>query len=176
MPKLVVAKGRVIAVSSSAMFTQKLDVERLTATSTHFDPSAALGHTKRALVVLSELWARNLADVTFSAMHPGWVEPAPAFETPTLTVPKVMLRSWAEGADCVVWLASATRLAGKSGFFWFDRAPVATHLVPLTHESEETRARLWSLCEAAVSKALGLQSAIEPPSSRNAGNPKHASS
>ena len=42
----------------------------------------------------------------------------------------------------MVWLAAAARVQGRTGLFWFDRAPRRTHYTPLTRESQAERDRL----------------------------------
>jgi hypothetical protein len=82
-------------------------------------------------------------------MHPGWadtpgVESAlPAFRR--LTRP--LLRSPAEGADTVVWLAAATEASQASGLFWLDREPHTTHISDKTRESPEDRTALLAALE-----------------------------
>ena len=66
---------------------------------------------------------------------------------------KNILRTPAEGADTVVWLAACPR-ARETGRFYFDREPRRTHFVPFTRESREDRRALWALCER-LSKGSG---------------------
>jgi len=64
--------------------------------------------TKRAAVVLTEMWAGRLAatGITVHAMHPGWADTAgvqsslPRF----YRVTRPLLRSPDQGADTIVWL------------------------------------------------------------------------
>lgn len=158
MPRLVVAKGRVVTVASGGLLTQGLELSTLSGEVSRFDGVIAYAQTKRAQVILSELWATRQREVTFSTMHPGWADtPAVRSSLPRFyRVMKGRLRSPEEGADTVVWLAAAPRLAGKSGLFWFDREPVSTHPLRFTKESPEDRERLWALCEEATGRsALG---------------------
>ncbi len=149
------ARGsRVIWVSSGGMYTKKLEVAELEALSDPTGPSydgvAAYAYTKRAQVVLAELWAERLrgAGVDVNAMHPGWAdtvavrESLPRFHR--LTRP--LLRDHAQGADTIVWLAACPRLAGESGGFWFDRERRRTHLLPSTRESSAEREALFDFC------------------------------
>ena len=151
LPKLRAApRARVITVSSGGMYPQRLDLDDLGWRKRTFDGVIAYANTKRAEVVLNETWARRLAGtgVTFAAMHPGWADtPAVRSSLPRFhRVTRAILRSPSQGADTVVWLAVAPRLDGRTGLFWFDRAPRATHLVPWTHEKRGDRRRLWILC------------------------------
>jgi dehydrogenase/reductase SDR family protein 12 len=146
---------RVINVSSGGMYTKKLDVDALLAPGPDgFSGTKAYANTKRAEVVLTELWAERLdpADTVVHAMHPGWAdtpglaESLPGFQR----VMKPVLRDTAEGADTIVWLGAAPEPLRTTGRFWLDRAPRPTHYVPWTRESAADRARLWKACEQAT--------------------------
>ena len=152
IPRLLEAKdSRVINVSSGGMYTQKLRVRQLEEIGQEgFDGVTAYARTKRALVVLTELWAERHRDtsITFASVHPGWADTSgvrsslPRFHAVTRTI----LRTAEEGADTVVWLAAAPGVAGRSGFFWFDRQIQPTHLLPFTQENAAERANLWEAC------------------------------
>ena len=164
MPALERARGRVVHVSSGGMYTQRLDVvELFRGGGESFDGVVQYARTKRALVVLNELFAGRFAGsgVTFSAMHPGWADtPAVRTSLPRFhAVTKAILRSPEEGADTVVWLAASPAAEGRSGLFWFDRAPAATTPLPGTRETAEERDRL----EAALAAAAGLDGAPTSP-------------
>jgi dehydrogenase/reductase SDR family member 12 len=154
MPKLLVSKGRVVTVTSGGMLTQKLELKVLQGEVERFDGVVAYAQTKRAEVILSELWAVKQPDVTFSTMHPGWADtPSVRSSLPTFYKwTKRILRTPEEGADTAVWLSAAPRLAGKSGLFWFDREAVSTHPLGVTKETETDRQALWTLVEAATER------------------------
>ncbi len=147
LPRLREARGRVVLVSSGGMYPVKLDLEALQGRVAKYDGVAAYAQTKRAQVILNELWAAREPDVTFSAMHPGWADTGgvrgslPKFHALTSR----LLRSADEGADTITWLAACRRLSGDSGRFWFDRAPVSTHAFPWTKEAQADREALWAL-------------------------------
>jgi NAD(P)-dependent dehydrogenase (short-subunit alcohol dehydrogenase family) len=97
------------------------------------------------------LWAEALrgSSVVVNAMHPGWAD-TPSVETSLPRFHRVtrsILRTPAEGADTVVWLAASPRARQLTGRFFFDREERRTHLLPFTRESEEDRRALWELCE-----------------------------
>lgn len=148
LPKLQASPdARVVSVASGGMYTQKLDVKALLSGGPEpFDGVVQYARTKRALVVLNELWAvrHRKAGVTFCAMHPGWADtPAVRTSLPRFReVTKGILRTPEEGADTVIWLAVAPSLAGRSGLFWFDREPVSTHYLPWTKETPAEREAL----------------------------------
>ncbi|MDP2275861.1 MAG: SDR family NAD(P)-dependent oxidoreductase [Archangium sp.] len=141
LPVLRSSRGRVVTVSSGGMYPVKLDVQALRGEVKKYDGVAAYAQSKRAQVILNELWADREPLVTFAAMHPGWADTAgvkasiPTFHRITQSI----LRSVEEGADTIVWLAACARVAGQSGKFWFDRAPAPTHAFPWTHERPEDR-------------------------------------
>lgn len=145
--------GRVVWVSSGGMYTRRLRVDDPNWKKRPYDGVVAYAETKRMQVVLAELWAQELANtrVLVNAMHPGWADtPAVATSLPRFhRIMERVLRTPAEGADTVVWLA-ASAAAHETGRFWFDREARRTHLLPFTRETEADRRKLWKLCERAV--------------------------
>jgi NAD(P)-dependent dehydrogenase (short-subunit alcohol dehydrogenase family) len=143
--------ARVIWVSSGGMYTRRLNLSDPQWQRRSYDGVVAYAETKRAQVVLAELWAEALAGsaVSVTSMHPGWADtPSVASSLPRFRrITQAILRTPAEGADTVVWLAAAPRARQQSGTFYFDRAPRRTHLLPGTRESAADRRALWELCE-----------------------------
>lgn len=142
--------ARVIFVSSGGMYTQKLNVDDLQSERGGFNGTVAYAQQKRAQVILTELWAERLAGsgVTLNAMHPGWVDtPGVRKSLPTFwKVMRPLLRTPEQGADTIVWLAVAPRLASESGRFWFDRRDRETHKLARTVSPAQDRWRLWDEC------------------------------
>jgi NAD(P)-dependent dehydrogenase (short-subunit alcohol dehydrogenase family) len=145
--------ARVIFVSSGGMYTRRLNLADPQWKRRRYDGVIAYAETKRAQVVLAELWAEALAgtSVRVFSMHPGWADtPSVAASLPRFRrVMEKLLRTPAEGADTVVWLAAAARAREPAwnGRFFFDRAPRRTHLLPGTREPAADRGKLWTLCE-----------------------------
>ena len=132
---------RVVTVSSGGMLVQKLDVDDLQFEKlSPFDGTMAYAQNKRQQVVMTEEWAREHAGVHFSVMHPGWAD-TPAvrtsmpgeltradfavkvsstfFITDFYEKMKDKLRTVAQGADTILWLAVAKDPVSKpSGLFW----------------------------------------------------------
>jgi hypothetical protein len=58
-----------------------------------------------------------------------------------------LLRDPAQGADTIVWLATAPELEPATGSFWHDRATRPEHRLPRTRETDAERERFWAYCE-----------------------------
>lgn len=143
--------ARIINVSSGGMYAQKLDLEKLQSQEEPFNGVVAYAQTKRAQVVLTELWAKRLSGhgISVYAMHPGWVD-TPGLTTSLSTFAKVMkplLRTPLQGVDTILWLAITPHLNSLSGTFWHDRKPRSAHKTPRTVSSSQERQELWELCE-----------------------------
>jgi NAD(P)-dependent dehydrogenase (short-subunit alcohol dehydrogenase family) len=151
------ADARVVWVSSGGMYTRRLNLEDPNWERRDYDGVVAYAETKRAQVILSELWAEELGEggVAVNAMHPGWADtPSVKVSLPRFhRVTRSILRTPAEGADTAVWLAASPRAGGHSGRFFFDREERRTHLLPFTRESREDRRALWGLCESLASES-----------------------
>lgn len=145
------APARVINVSSGGMYTQRITVNDLQSADGRFDGSKVYARTKRAQVILTEIWAQRLENtgVVVHAMHPGWVDtPGVQSSLPRFyKATRPLLRTPAQGADTIVWLGAAPEPGQSSGRFWHDRRSRPTHLLPSTRETPQERERLWAECE-----------------------------
>jgi NAD(P)-dependent dehydrogenase (short-subunit alcohol dehydrogenase family) len=144
------ASARILHVTSGGMYTQRLDLDLLEGRTERFDGVVAYAQTKRAQVILNELWAERLQGtrVTSFAMHPGWAD-TPGIERSLPRFHRLLgpvLRDAEQGADTLLWLACAPDLEGHSGELFLDRAPRSTHRMRRTHSDEETRHALWRRC------------------------------
>ena len=146
------APSRVIFVTSGGMYTEPLRVDSLEMRSDAYDGVTAYARVKRAQVSLVERWAPNLRPlaVTIAAMHPGWAD-TPGVRTSLPTFGRVvgpLLRTPSEGADTIVWLASAPGAGTPSGSLWLDRRQRSPHRLSRTRRSDTAaeRARLWTFC------------------------------
>jgi NAD(P)-dependent dehydrogenase (short-subunit alcohol dehydrogenase family)/carbon monoxide dehydrogenase subunit G len=150
--------SRVINVVSGGMYSQRLDVDAMLHADDGYRGAAAYAMAKRGFVVVTEAWSQNWAEdgIVVNSMHPGWADTPgvesslPAFHRIT----RPILRTPAEGADTIVWLASATEAGRVSGKLFLDREPQSTHLVNATREGERERRRLLDL--------LGILAACRP--------------
>jgi NAD(P)-dependent dehydrogenase (short-subunit alcohol dehydrogenase family) len=154
------APSRVILVASGGMYAERLDVDALDPTPDAYDGVKAYARCKRAQVVLAEEWTRRLAGtgVTVNAMHPGWAdtpglqEALPGFRR----ILRPLLRTPAEGADTIAWLAAAPDAAELSGLFFLDRRSRAKHRLRRTRRPDDASeaARLWRLCSERVAASM----------------------
>ena len=155
LPSLGVSgAGRVINVASGGMYTQGIRVDDLQHRNEPYDGPTAYARAKRALVILTDIWTRQLSPlgITAHAMHPGWVDTPglaralPAFHSQLSR----WLRTPSEGADTIVWLAASPDAVRAPGRFWLDRKIRATHVFPGTHASTaDCRALVRKLNELA---------------------------
>ena len=152
------ADARVVFVSSGGMYTQKLDLADGEWRRRTYDGVKAYAQTKRMQVVLAELLAADCQHdrITVSSMHPGWADtPAVRSSLPRFWAAlQGRLRTPAQAADTVIWLAGSGAARGRSGRFWFDRKPRSTHLLPWTREAVSARDALRELCDRATSAYL----------------------
>jgi NAD(P)-dependent dehydrogenase (short-subunit alcohol dehydrogenase family) len=144
--------GRVLTVSSGGLYSQRFRLEGLDPSPEDYDGVKAYARVKRAQLVLNHEWVHHVdrSDVVFHAMHPGWTN------TPGLhsSLPRFaslltpLLRSPAQGADTLVWLAGERATVTTSGDFWLDRHPRWEHKVPWTRSRDPGRdqVRLWQWC------------------------------
>ena len=146
--------ARIINVSSGGMYTQRIHVDDLQMERSRYDGMVAYARTKRAQVILTELWAERLADrgIVVHSMHPGWADtPGVAESLPRFyRVTKPLLRTPEEGADTIVWLCVADEPRRTTGKFWHDRRPRPTHRTDRTRETAEERRALWAALESMV--------------------------
>ena len=145
------APSRVLWVSSGGMYSEPLAVDRLEMSASGYDGTTAYARAKRAQVTLAGLWADRLsADrILVHSMHPGWADtPGVARSLPTFRrMVGPLLRTPAEGADTLVWLAvDEGEPLRQTGRFWLDRRPRPLHRLAPTRRSDtpEEREKLWA--------------------------------
>lgn len=124
--------ARVLWVSSGGMYSEPLRVDDLAMGAADYDGVTAYARAKRAQVTLAEMLAVRYApdDIRVHCMHPGWADtPGVARSLPRFRrVMGPLLRTAAEGADTLVWLAASDDAPlAESGRFWLDRVPRSIH-------------------------------------------------
>lgn len=142
--------ARVLTMSSGGMYATGLTVAQLEMTADDYDGTEQYARAKRAQVTLNEMWAERYGDrgITFHALHPGWAD-TPGVDAGLPTFAKVMgpfLRTAAQGADTLAWLAADETPLESNGCFWLDRRPRPIHRLPTTWRSDtpQRRTRLWN--------------------------------
>jgi NAD(P)-dependent dehydrogenase (short-subunit alcohol dehydrogenase family) len=139
--------SRVIAVTSGGMYAQGLHLDDLQWQRDGYSGPRAYARAKRAQVALMREWARRLAGsgVSFAAMHPGWANtPGVSASLPGFYgAMGPLLRTPAEGADTIVWLASRADPEASSGRLFLDRRPRPFDRVPATRVPAADRRALW---------------------------------
>lgn len=147
--------ARIINVSSGGMYTQRIRVDDLQMERGRYDGAVAYARTKRAQVILTEIWAERLRDlgIVVHSMHPGWADtPGVSESLPTFyKLTKPLLRTPEQGADTIVWLCASPEAARKTGLFWHDRTPRPTHRSQRTQETAEERKALWDRLSSMIS-------------------------
>ena len=165
-PLLLSAKAgaRVINVVSGGMYSQRLSMKNLVATEPDsFSGATAYARAKRALMIVTQRWAKDWKSegIVVNAMHPGWAD-TPGVETslPRFhSLTRFALRSPAEGADTIVWLAAATEAGTVSGELFLDRQPQPLHLMNSTRETDQSRRELFQYLEDYTPAPVAVQTA-----------------
>ena len=168
------APSRIITVSSGGMYTQRMHTDDLQNAHGEFNGATAYARSKRAQMLLTEVWARRLADrgIIAHAMHPGWADtPGISASLPRFyRASRPLLRSPQQGADTIVWLGAADEAAASSGGFWHDRRRRPTSLLPWTRETAADRCAVWGEC---VRLAADAPQRLTPSRRRELGNGAH---
>jgi dehydrogenase/reductase SDR family member 12 len=147
------APARVLTVSSGGMYARSVDVAGLDAGPAGYRGVAAYALAKRAQVALSAEWAARTAGtgVAFHALHPGWVR-TPGITTSLPVFSRLAgpaLRTPDQGADTIVWLASADQSLLGSGDFWHDRRRRPAYRFPGARPARaDADRRLWDWAAA----------------------------
>ena len=162
--------SRIVSVTSGGMYTQPVRLDDLQYEREPWSGPRAYARAKRIQVALVREWDRRLAgagiDVAVNAMHPGWAAtPGLADALPDFyRRMRPLLRTPAEGADTIVWLATHPAPAGAvpetgdtdspvalraewhagRGKLYLDRRPRPFDRVPTTRLTAADRRRLWT--------------------------------
>jgi NAD(P)-dependent dehydrogenase (short-subunit alcohol dehydrogenase family) len=139
--------ARVVSVTSGGQYAQRLDLDDLQSSAEPFDGVRAYARAKRAQVCLMREWSRRIprGDIAFSSMHPGWAD-TPGVATALPVFHRIMgpiLRTPAQGADTMVWLATEPRASGLAGRLVLDRRARPFDRIPSTRVTPIDRRRLW---------------------------------
>ena len=144
------AKGRIVSTSSRAHRGAKLDFDDLPCTrlSRGF---GVYGRSKLCNILFTRELALRLSGsgVTANCLHPGLVasrfaDEAGGWTASLLKLLKRFALSPEQGADTLVWLASAPELAGVTGGYFARRQPA---LLSAAAQDDEAARRLWAISE-----------------------------
>jgi dehydrogenase/reductase SDR family member 12 len=141
--------GRVVCVTSGGMYAQAVNLDDLEWTEETYDGTRAYARAKRIQVALVREWARRLrgSGVAVNAMHPGWADtPGLAEALPEFhRVMRPLLRTPADGADTILWLASdRSAAAAAGGRLFLDRRARPFDRIPSTRLDAADRRGLWA--------------------------------
>lgn len=145
------ARSRILTVSSGAMYFARLNLSDPQFERRPYVGALAYAESKRAEVVLTQLWARRLkgTGVGAHAMHPGWADTRTAWESaPGFAAPiRPLLRTPEQGADTLLWLAVNPELTARdAGQFWFDRRARETHRFGFGRSTDDEMESFWQIC------------------------------
>jgi len=147
------AAARIVTTASAAHRGAILDFEDLQSTR-RFTTMGAYGRSKLANILFTRALAKRLQGkaVTATCLHPGLVRTniardMPAFGRVIFGLIARFGRSPQQGAETLVYLASAPEVQGASGGYYVDRK-----LAPLSQAAQDDSAaeRLWSISEQLV--------------------------
>ncbi len=140
--------SRVLTMSSGGMYSAGLTVSKLEMSEATYNGTEQYARAKRAQVTLNEMWAAEHPQIAFHALHPGWAD-TPGVDDALPGFAKVMgpiLRTPAQGADTLVWLAADDEPLSTNGKFWHDRRERSIHKLGKTRSTDtpERRTKLWT--------------------------------
>jgi dehydrogenase/reductase SDR family protein 12 len=137
----------IIEVVSGGLYNAPFNLEGIAQEADGYNGFLAYAAQKRAQLALVDYWRSHLQVHTY-AFHPGWADT----DGVKRSLPKFrkilapILRSEAEGADTIAWLA-ANKPAEVADKIWFDRKPRTAHVYPRTRQPTTTIAEVLALLE-----------------------------
>ncbi len=147
------APSRIINVASH--FAGGLDIDDINFDKRTYNETLAYKQTKQANRMLTREWARRLENYNISvySMTPGFVPSTELFREQNV-VGKFLLKVFSliegrtieEGADTIVWLASADIINGSNGGFYNQRKEEKCKF-----NNPEEEKKLWDECEVYLS-------------------------
>jgi len=148
------APSRIINVASH--FAGGLDFDDINFDKRKYNETLAYKQTKQANRMLTREWARRLEKdkISVYSMTPGFIPDTELFREQNLAG-KLLLKMFAliegrtieEGADSIIWLASAEKINGSNGGFFNQRKEERCKF-----NNPEEEKRLWDKCEEFLSE------------------------
>jgi retinol dehydrogenase-13 len=142
-------------INTASHFAGGLDIDDINFDKRSYNETLAYKQTKQANRMLTREWARRLENDNISvySMTPGFIPDTELFREQNISG-KLLLKMFAliegrtiqEGADTIVWLASAERINGNNGGFYNQRKEEKCKFnIPVEEK------RLWDRCEEFLS-------------------------
>lgn len=152
-------------INTASHFAGGLDIDDINFEKRNYNETIAYKQTKQSNRMLTREWARRLEkdNISVYSMTPGFIPDTELFREQNLAG-KLLLKMFAliegrtieEGADTIVWLASADKINGNNGGFFNQRKE---EKCKFTNSDEEKR--LWDKCEEFLSKIEINESALK---------------
>lgn len=146
--------SRIINVASH--FAGGLDIDDISFDKRNYNETLAYKQTKQANRMLTREWARRVEkdNISVYSLTPGFIPDTELFREQNIAG-KFLLKAFAliegrtiqEGADTIVWLASADKINGSSGGFYNQRKE---EKCKFNNPADEKK--LWDKCEEFLSK------------------------
>ena len=142
-------------INTASHFAGGLDINDINFDTRNYNETLAYKQTKQANRMLTREWARRLEkeNISVYSLTPGFIPDTELFREQN-AVGKFLLKAFAliegrtieEGADTIVWLASAEKIIGSNGGFYNQRKE---EKCKLNHPEDERK--LWDKCEEFLS-------------------------
>jgi len=138
-------------INTASHFAGGLDIDDINFDKRNYNETLAYKQTKQANRMLTREWARRLEkdNVSVYSLTPGFIPDTELFREQNV-VGKFLLKVFAliegrtiqEGADTIVWLASADKINGSNGGFYNQRKE---EKCKFNNPADEKK--LWDKCE-----------------------------
>ena len=142
-------------INTASHFAGGLDINDINFDTRNYNETLAYKQTKQANRMLTREWARRLEkeNISVYSLTPGFIPDTELFREQN-AVGKFLLKAFAliegrtieEGADTIVWLASAEKIIGSNGGFYNQRKEEKCKF-----NNPEEEKRLWDKCEEYLS-------------------------
>lgn len=138
-------------INTASHFAGGLDIDDINFNTRRYNETVAYKQSKQANRMLTREWARRLVkdNISVYSLTPGFIPSTELFREQNV-FGKLLLKIFAliegrtisEGADTIVWLASANKINGSNGGFYNKRKEESCKF---SNPIEEKR--LWEKCE-----------------------------
>jgi retinol dehydrogenase-13 len=150
-------------INTASHFAGGLDIDDINFDKRNYIETLAYKQTKQANRMLTREWARRLEkeNISVFSLTPGFIPDTELFREQNVAG-KLLLKMFAliegrtiqEGADTIVWLASADKIEGSNGGFYNQRKEEKCKFNNMAEEK-----RLWDKCEEYLSK-IALKNSV----------------